>query len=44
MVGGKLIGRLCGMRGDNVVIVDGEGQEWQVPLERIEKARLVPQL
>ena len=40
----KLIGRLCGMRGDNVVIVDGEGQEWQVPLERIEKARLAPQL
>ncbi len=40
----KLIGRLHGMRGDNVVIVDGEGQEWQVPLERIEKARLAPQL
>jgi ribosome maturation factor RimP len=40
----KLIGRLCGMRGDDVVIVDSEGQEWQVPLERIEKARLAPQL
>ena len=40
----KLIGRLCGMRGDDVVIVDNEGQEWQVPLERIEKARLAPQL
>lgn len=40
----KLSGCLHGMRGDDVVIVDGEGQEWQVPLERIEKARLAPQL
>lgn len=40
----KLFGCLHGMRGDDVVIVDSEGQEWQVPLERIEKARLVPQL
>lgn len=40
----KLIGRLGGMRGGAVVIVDSEGQEWQVPIERIEKARLAPQL
>ena len=40
----KLAGRLGGMRGDDVVIVDSEGQEWQVPFERIEKARLAPQL
>lgn len=40
----KLSGCLQGMRGDNVVIVDSEGQEWQVLLERIEKARLAPQL
>lgn len=40
----KLIGRLSGMRGGDVVIVDSEGQEWQVPIERIEKARLAPQL
>ena len=40
----KLVGRLLGMCDDNVVIVDSEGQEWRVPLERIEKARLVPEL
>lgn len=40
----KLVGRLLGMREDDVVIVDGSGREWRVPLERIEKARLVPQL
>ncbi|MCC9004472.1 MAG: ribosome maturation factor RimP [Candidatus Competibacter sp.] len=40
----KLIGRLLGMRDDAVVIVDSEGREWRVPLERIEKARLVPEL
>lgn len=40
----KLTGRLLGMRDDDVVIVDGEGREWRVPLERIEKARLVPEL
>ncbi len=40
----KLIGRLLGMRDDEVVIVDAEGREWRVPLERIEKARLVPEL
>ncbi|MCK7498729.1 MAG: ribosome maturation factor RimP [Comamonadaceae bacterium] len=40
----KLIGRLLGMRDDDVVIVDSEGREWRVPLERIEKARLVPEL
>jgi len=40
----KLIGRLLGMRDDDVMIVDGEGREWRVPLERIEKARLVPEL
>lgn len=40
----KLIGRLLGMRDHDVVIVDNEGREWQVPLERIEKARLVPEL
>ncbi len=40
----KLVGRLLGMRDDDVVIVDGEGREWRVPLERIEKARLVPEL
>jgi ribosome maturation factor RimP len=32
------------MRDDDVVIVDNEGREWRVPLERIEKARLVPEL
>lgn len=40
----KLIGRLLGMRDDNVVVVDHEGREWQVPLDLIEKARLVPEL
>lgn len=40
----KLVGRLLGMRDDDVVIVDSEGREWRVPLERIEKARLVPEL
>ncbi len=40
----KLVGRLLGMRGGDVVIAGSDGQEWQVPLERIEKARLVPQL
>jgi ribosome maturation factor RimP len=39
----KLLGRLRGMDGDLVVLVDGEGREWRVPLERIEKARLVPE-
>jgi ribosome maturation factor RimP len=40
----KLVGRLLGMRGGDVVIVDSEGREWRVPLEQIEKARLVPEL
>jgi ribosome maturation factor RimP len=40
----KLIGRLLGMRGGDVVVVDSEGREWRVPLERIERARLVPEL
>ena len=40
----KLVGRLLGMRDNEVVIVDSEGREWRVPLERIEKARLVPEL
>lgn len=40
----KLVGHLLGMRGDDVVIASSDGQEWEVPLERIEKARLVPQL
>ncbi|MBK8182573.1 MAG: ribosome maturation factor RimP [Candidatus Competibacteraceae bacterium] len=40
----KLMGRLLGMYDNEVVIVDGEGREWRVPLERIEKARLVPEL
>jgi ribosome maturation factor RimP len=40
----KLVGRLIGMRDDDVVIVDSEGREWRVPRERIEKARLVPEL
>jgi len=40
----KLAGRLLGMRDEMVVIVDNEGQEWQVPLEQVEKARLVPEL
>ncbi len=40
----KLMGRLLGMHDNEVVIVDGEGREWRVPLERIEKARLVPEL
>ena len=40
----KLVGRLLGMRDDDVVIVDSEGREWRVPIERIEKARLVPEL
>ncbi|HHW76698.1 MAG TPA: ribosome maturation factor RimP [Xanthomonadaceae bacterium] len=40
----KLMGRLLGMRDGDVAIVDSEGREWRVPLERIEKARLVPEL
>ena len=40
----NLLGRLLGMQADDVVIVDSEGREWRVPLERIEKARLVPEL
>ena len=40
----KPIGRLLGMHGDNVVVIDNEGREWRVPLERIEKAKLVPEL
>ncbi len=40
----KLLGRLCGMDGDAVVLVDGEGREWRVPIEHIEKARLVPEI
>ncbi|CDH47623.1 YhbC-like protein (fragment) (modular protein) [Candidatus Contendobacter odensis Run_B_J11] len=40
----KLIGRLLGMHDDDVMIIDNEGREWRVPLERIEKARLVPEL
>jgi ribosome maturation factor RimP len=32
------------MRDDDVAIVDAEGREWRVPLELIEKARLVPEL
>jgi ribosome maturation factor RimP len=40
----KLLGRLLGMRDGDVVIVDSEGREWRAPLERIEKARLVPEL
>ena len=40
----KLLGRLLGMQADDVVIVDSEGREWRVPLERIEKARLVPEI
>jgi len=30
----KLIGRLLGMRDDDVVIIDNAGREWRVPLER----------
>ncbi|MDS4025981.1 MAG: ribosome maturation factor RimP [Candidatus Contendobacter sp.] len=40
----KLVGRLAGMRDSDVVILDGEGREWRVPLEWITKARLVPEL
>ena len=40
----KLAGCLLGMRGDEVVIMDNEGREWQVPIEQIEKARLAPEL
>ncbi len=40
----KLAGRLLGMRGDEVAIMDNEGREWQVPLEQVEKARLAPEL
>ena len=40
----KLVGRLVGMRDDDVVILDGEGREWRAPLERIAKARLAPEL
>ncbi len=40
----KLVGRLLGMHDDDVAIIDSEGREWRVPLERIEKARLVPEL
>lgn len=40
----KLTGCLLGMRGGEVVIMDNEGREWQVPLEQVEKARLAPEL
>lgn len=40
----KLIGRLLGMHENEVVIVDSAEREWRVPLEHIEKARLVPKL
>jgi len=40
----KLAGRLLGMRGGEVAIMDNEGREWQVPLEQVEKARLAPEL
>lgn len=40
----KLVGRLLGMRDEDVVIVDSEGREWRVPFEQIEKARLAPEL
>ncbi len=39
----KLFGRLRGMDGDMVVLVDDEGREWRAPLEQIEKARLAPE-
>lgn len=39
----KLIGNIARIEAGDVVIVDSTGQEWQVPLEQIEKARLVPQ-
>jgi ribosome maturation factor RimP len=35
-------GQLRGVRDDNVVL-ESEGQELQIPLERIENARLVPE-
>ncbi|HXH02985.1 MAG TPA: ribosome maturation factor RimP [Candidatus Competibacteraceae bacterium] len=38
----KLKGVLRGMRGQ-MVVVDVEGQEYELPLEQIERARLVPQ-
>jgi len=40
----KLVGRLLGMCGNDIAIVDSEGREWRIPLERVEKARLVPEL
>ncbi|MCP5158456.1 MAG: ribosome maturation factor RimP [Gammaproteobacteria bacterium] len=40
----KLVGRLLGMHGKDVVIMDNEGRKWQVPLEQVVKARLVPEL
>lgn len=40
----KLVGRLLGMCGNDVAIVDSTGREWRIPLERVEKARLVPEL
>jgi len=39
----KFTGRLLGLRGDQVAL-DIEGTEQLVPLDRIEKARLVPKL
>ena len=39
----KLIGRLLGMRDGDVALVDSEAREWRIPLEQIEKARLVPE-
>lgn len=39
----KLIGCLQGISGNEVLIIDGDGKEWRVPLEQIDKARLVPQ-
>ena len=38
----KLTGYLRGMRGDNVVI-ESDSEEFLVPLEQIEKARLIPE-
>ena len=38
-----LTGRLLGIREGDIVVSDEAGREWQMPLERIEKARLVPE-
>ncbi len=40
----RLIGLLLGVQQNDILVADGEGREWRVPFEQIEKARLVSEL